>query len=440
MVRAAIAAAALVAIRATAINTHRHNHRELAEQYARLQWERAIEERALVYKYTKTEIVTETVVVTVMVDPPQDVPPTGIFFESCSSSAEPKEPAPQPPTFPNQPVEQPVNQQPKPFFEMPAKAEVPAGVPPKPPAEVPIEVPPKPPAEVPIEVPAKPPAEVPIEVPAKPPAEVPLEAPANPPSLSSPPSGGSRLPCKRGIAYNNPDIPSLFTSSGNVCWGYDWGSGGFLGDFAAYVPMLWGKADWSWNTFDMNMASQMQRNPMLHNIFSFNEPDLPGQARDLIPTFAEAARLHIDRLTSYFDAGYAVGAPAVTSNVRDPTMSLTYLENFISTCNSLAGGSCPISFVNVHYYEFDVCDSSGLVSFIEQVMSRFPGYPIWVTEYQLVRTACSGAEKAAFIEAAAEYMNENAMIEAYAYFYADGDLTEAGGSAISDLGRAYIGI
>lgn len=349
-----------------------------------------------------------------MVDPPQDVAPTGIFFESGYSSAEPKEPTPQPPPPPTQPVEPTVSQQPKPYFEMPAKAEVPAGVPPKPPAEVP------------------------VEAPANPPAEVPPKAPIEAPSLPSPPSGGSRLPCKRGIAYNNPNIPSLFTSSGNICWGYDWGSGGFLGDFAAYVPMLWGKADWSWYTFDTNMASQMQNNPMLHNIFSFNEPDLPGQARDLIPTFEDAARLHIERLTSYFNAGYAVGAPAVTSNVRNPTMSLTYLENFISTCNSLAGGSCPISFVNVHYYEFDVCDTSGLESFINQVMSRFPGYPIWVTEYQLVREACSRDEKAAFIEAAAELMDGNGMIEAYAYFYADGDLTEVGGSAISDLGRAYI--
>lgn len=453
--KASLASAALAATCATAFNSHRHRHvdrNRLAGHHARAGQGRDLVERDLIYAHTETKTITDVVYVTVTVGGSDakntKVAPTAAFFEPGSASA-----ASAAPSVAGSRYGQNKGSSDGSEFEVDT-TEVIEQVPPTIVSTEAVEEPT--PAAVEETTP-----EVTVEQPTtdnviensttaiieeatpkviaepEPTTTVEAEPEATNSATASPPAsvGSGSVSCKRGIAYNNPDITDQFTSSGNICWGYNWGSTGSLNDGALYIPMLWGNKFDFFDVWDTNVAAMKDANPDLGILFSFNEPDLESQAGETLSDPAVAAAAHIEKMGSYFNQGYRIGAPAVTSDFGNSARSWSWLANFMDACSSQNSGSCPVSFINTHYYELSGdCPIDGFKAYIEELASRFPGYPIWVTEVQA--TGCDSTNQARFIQEITEYAESNSNIEALSYFYGDGVLTD--GVTINSLGRTYV--
>ena len=250
--------------------------------------------------------------------------------------------------------------------------------------------------------------------------------------VTPPPGGSSGGDCKRGIAYNDGSLTSAFTASDNICWGYNWGNAGSLSG-AEFVPMCWGdKFDFfaQWPAKAQAAISSGSK-----HLFSFNEPDMTGQAGDALYDWNVAAAAHIRLMNPFGGQGVQIGAPSVTSDYGSDGSngvfrSFYWLTKFFEACDQQGG--CTADFINTHWY--GGCDLSAFQMYIQDMLHpAFPGKDIWVTEF---KGECDEASQAQFIQASAQWMDGIPYIKKYAYFHVDSVLTS--GSSPNSLGLAYI--
>lgn len=225
---------------------------------------------------------------------------------------------------------------------------------------------------------------------------------------------------KRGAAYNNAALVKSFTGgSSKVSWAYNWGSStGAIPTDTEYVPMLWGTDSVhssNWNFLASRAISRGSK-----HLLAFNEPDHWEQS-NLSPSDAAAG---YKTFMQPFAGKAKLGAPAVTNG--GGSMGLTYLKSFLLSCSG-----CTIDFVPIHWY-----DSATNVAYfkkhVQDAHAAAGGRPIWITEFAAAGTL---AQQTAFLKQVLPWLDSTSYVQRYAYFYADGILTQ--NNKISALGNTF---
>lgn len=225
---------------------------------------------------------------------------------------------------------------------------------------------------------------------------------------------------KRGLAYNNADLASSFTGADSqVSWAYNWGSTTpAIPSAFEYVPMLWGTqavhSDGWTEAANSAIASGST------HLLAFNEPDLPAQANLDVGSAAAGYKTFIQPF-----AGKAkLGSPAVTNGPAP--MGLAYLKSFLAACDG-----CTIDFVPLHWYDA-ASNVDGFKSHITDMAEAAGGRKLWITEFGATG---STEEQEEFLRQVIPWLDSNDSVERYAYFYADGVLTQ--NSVLSALGSLF---
>ncbi|ETS73406.1 hypothetical protein PFICI_15011 [Pestalotiopsis fici W106-1] len=231
---------------------------------------------------------------------------------------------------------------------------------------------------------------------------------------------------KRGLGYNDASLVSTIVSAASASfgWCYDWGftNGGLTANIN-YIPMLWGPThyDSSWSE-----AASAAVSDGVEALLSFNECDNAGQAN---LDAATAATYHTEYFSEY-QGKIKIGAPSITSSA-DAGLGLDWLASFMSAC----GSSCPIDFVNLHWY--GPGGEEGAQTFLDYLVEAYTqtNYPVWVTEFGVT----SGDEDT-FLTYALDQLDNNStysFVDKYAYFYlATGYLMEST-TSLSTAGSIY---
>lgn len=198
-----------------------------------------------------------------------------------------------------------------------------------------------------------------------------------------------------------------------------------------FVPMTWGKGSCT----DDNVKYLVERNDIDH-LLSFNEPDNAGQSN--IPVIDTA----IQRYKIMQKSGLRLGTPVVT---QDQAFGAgKWLTDFMTKAQQ---EKLRIDYVAVHWYDWGnqtnnaATDSltaervfSRFVTYMDKVHQAYPGYPVWVTEYNANINRTSELVHKYFMKLSTEWMNTTAYVERYAYFFPsvlpasnpDNSLTPAG--------------
>lgn len=226
---------------------------------------------------------------------------------------------------------------------------------------------------------------------------------------------------KRGLAYNNADLASSFTGADSkVSWAYNWGSTTpAIPSAFEYVPMLWGTqavhSDGWTEAANSAIASGST------HLLAFNEPDLPAQANLDVGSAAAGYKTFIQPF-----AGKAkLGSPAVTNGPAP--MGLAYLKSFLAACDG-----CTIDFVPLHWYDA-ASNVDGFKSHINDMAEAAGGRKLWITEFGATG---STEEQEEFLRQVIPWLDSNDSVERYAYFYADGVLTQ--NSVVTALGNLFM--
>ncbi|KAL5346677.1 hypothetical protein ACLOAV_008384 [Pseudogymnoascus australis] len=225
---------------------------------------------------------------------------------------------------------------------------------------------------------------------------------------------------KRGLAYNNAMLASLFTDKSQVSWAYNWDSTSSLLPIAfEYVPMLWGIGVDHTERWDSAVSSAVASGST--HLLSFNEPDHPDQA-NISPGIAAAGYM---RFIQPYANKAKVGAPAVTNG--GAPMGLAFLKSFLIACLD-----CTIDFVPIHWYGL-ASNVDNFKSHIKSARDAAGGRPIWITEFG---AAGSIEEQTTFLQEVIPWLDGTDYVERYAYFDVDTVLTQD--YKISALGKTFV--
>lgn len=227
---------------------------------------------------------------------------------------------------------------------------------------------------------------------------------------------------KRGLAYNDADLLSGFSSSSEISWAYNWGSSsdGLSLSNVEYVPMLWGLN--SASTDDWTTAADAAIASGSTYLMSFNEPDLDTQSNI---GYADAAAGYLTYMEPYADKAKLL-APAVT-NGGSP-MGLTYLENFIGACST-----CTIHAVNIHWYD-SATNIDYFKTYVAEAYTAGGNLPVWISEFG---ASGSDDEVNTFLETVLPWLDEQDYVERYAYFMASDGVLLSSGTTLSTIGTTY---
>lgn len=243
---------------------------------------------------------------------------------------------------------------------------------------------------------------------------------ATPTPVVTPPTtnpGGT----KRGLAYNNADLASSFTGADSqLSWAYNWGSTTpSIPSSFEYVPMLWGAEpvhSHNWN----EAASSAIASGSKH-LLAFNEPDLPAQA-NLDPGSAAAG---YKKFMQPFAGKARLGSPAVTNGPAP--MGIAFYQSFMAACDG-----CTVDFIPMHWYD-SASNVAGFKKHVGDMKAVSGGRKLWITEFG---AAGSTEEQEEFLRQVIPWLDGQDYVERYAYFYADGVLTQ--NSAVSALGNVFM--
>jgi hypothetical protein len=234
-------------------------------------------------------------------------------------------------------------------------------------------------------------------------------------------------PGKKGTASTSDATVQAFAAQ----WYYGWSLNKASFQNQQFVPMTWGKGSCT----DDNVKYLVERGDLDH-LLSFNEPDNSGQSN--IPIIDTA----VQRYMIMQKTGLRLGAPVVTQDQAFGNGK--WLTNFMTMANSK---KLRIDFIPVHWYDWGNQTNNGLtdsltaqkvftrfVTYIERVRQAYPGYPIWVTEYNANINRTSEVIHQYFMKLSSEWMNATPYIERYSYFFPntlpannpDNSLTAAG--------------
>lgn len=211
---------------------------------------------------------------------------------------------------------------------------------------------------------------------------------------------------KRGLIFipnsNFPEDNLIWIEPGSdLTWYYNYQqspSAVYENSSLQFVPMLWGAPpSFGDTTFLKNVTAQVNAGANISYVMGFNEPDNTAGTggSDISPS--DAAKYWISNVEPLKQLGLSLGAPAVTGGPS----GFTWLANFITACN----GGCTFDFIPVHWYgSFD-----GMASHIAEVLDKYPGKKIWVTEFALDNSDLEATEE--FFQQALTYMDHNRCVE-----------------------------
>ncbi|KFZ11290.1 hypothetical protein V502_07624 [Pseudogymnoascus sp. VKM F-4520 (FW-2644)] len=226
---------------------------------------------------------------------------------------------------------------------------------------------------------------------------------------------------KRGLAYNNADLTNSFTGADSkVSWAYNWGSTTpSIPSSFEYVPMLWGTQ--AVHSDNWNEAATAAIAKGSKHLLAFNEPDLPAQS-NLDPGAAAAG---YKTFMQPFAGKAKLGSPAVTNGPAP--MGIAYYQSFMAACDG-----CTVDFIPLHWYDA----ASNVVGFKQHISDMNDvagGRKLWITEFG---ASGSTEEQEEFLRQVIPWLDGQDYVERYAYFYADGVLTQ--NNAVSALGNVFM--
>jgi hypothetical protein len=235
-----------------------------------------------------------------------------------------------------------------------------------------------------------------------------------------PPRLQNNISFVRYIALNNPAKKGTGSTNDTVVqalgdpWFYGWSLNKQTFTGQQFVPMTWGKGACT----EQNIDYLLGRKDIDH-LLSFNEPDNPGQSN--IPVIDTA----IQRYRIMQKTGLRLGSPVVEQD--NAFGAGKWLTNFMARAQA---EQLRIDFINVHWYDWGnqfnnaATDSltaerifNRFVSYMEKVRLNYPGYPIWVTEYNANINRSSQTIHRYFMKLSTDWMNQTPYVERYAYFF-----------------------
>ncbi|PHH65108.1 hypothetical protein CDD81_3239 [Ophiocordyceps australis] len=421
---ATMAAVASLSQQSLAFNSHRHLHRQEAKREVAMDMVTVWETVYVTESEQPTQFVADsrpqqtTLTAFTTMTNMEPMPEQSSPSEAAAPVVPPVEPAQQPPAAP--PVEQPPVAPP---VEQPPPSSAIQEPPPPPPqttlstAVMPAPAPPAPQ----VSSPAPPASAVKVQ------PQSSSKPPTAKPSGSNKTPGGPGFAGKRGLAYNDGSLANTFGSSCQQCgWAYNWASSPQgLDPKISFVPMLWGDSPTHTNHWDSDAEKALASGSKA--FFSFNEPDIKGQA-NLSPQ--QAAASHVKYMNKY--AGRAlIGAPSV-SNSNLEGEGLAWLKSFMSACENQQE-KCQVDFCNVHWYA-PASASNTLFDHLEEAHQACGGKPVWLTEFAPVGDP---AQTSSFLQTVMPKLEQLSYVDAYSYFMVSSGNLMSSATDLSSFGKVY---
>ncbi|KAF8852754.1 hypothetical protein BDZ45DRAFT_658771 [Acephala macrosclerotiorum] len=172
-----------------------------------------------------------------------------------------------------------------------------------------------------------------------------------------------------------------------------------------FVPMLWGASNTTGSSFLSNVTSLIAHGRNITHVLGFNEPDVNFTAggSQISPDAAAASWiLNFDPLRKM---GIKVGAPVVYANES----GFTWLDNFYTACHS-RNSNCTADFMNIHCFG----NISVVQSYLAEYKQKYPGMPLWITEFALPNAPETATE--AFFNQSIALFDNDTTVERYSYF------------------------
>jgi hypothetical protein len=218
-----------------------------------------------------------------------------------------------------------------------------------------------------------------------------------------PQSSGGFTGGKEGLGISdtsaNGDGSGLTSSKSS--WYYDWSanaSNKVKDPNAQFIPMIWGQG----NMNDQDLAAA--KNSKSSMLFTFNEPDLPGQS-NMTP---QQALNNWDRLEA---TGKKLASPAI-SNGPD---GIKWLDQFMQ--GAQASGK-RVDSISLHWYGSSSSSTqqnlAALKDHIEQVHKKYPNLPINLTEFGVDPNGNSARQDPEFLKQAEQMLNGMDYVQMYA--------------------------
>lgn len=172
-------------------------------------------------------------------------------------------------------------------------------------------------------------------------------------------------------------------------------------------------------------------------MLSFNEPDVnfTASGSQVSPDAAAASWiLNFDPLRKL---GIKVGAPVVYANES----GFAWLDKFYAACQS-RNSNCTADFMNIHCFG----NISFVQSYLAEYKQKYPGLPLWITEFGLANSPLLATE--AFFNQSIALFDNDTTVERYSYFGAfRGSASNVGwnasmldgGGKLTDIGSWYLG-
>ncbi|PMD37685.1 glycoside hydrolase family 128 protein [Hyaloscypha variabilis F] len=220
---------------------------------------------------------------------------------------------------------------------------------------------------------------------------------------------------KRGlvsVSTLNPGDDQIFVQPNNgLTWYYNYGISptteykNLTQSEIEFVPMLWGISNATGSTFLQNVTSMIAKGRNITHVLGFNEPDVNYTAggSQISPDAAAASWiLNFDPLRKM---GVKVGAPVVYANES----GFAWLDKFYTACQSRKS-NCTADFMNIHCF--------GNISFVESYLTeykqKYPGIPLWITEFALPYSPLPATET--FFNQSLAFFDNDTTVERYSYF------------------------
>lgn len=208
-------------------------------------------------------------------------------------------------------------------------------------------------------------------------------------------------------------------------WYYNWGSTGPWDETdMEFVPMIWGLGNV--NGTELGKVAKGFAEGKYHNLLTFNEPDMGGEAGGCSMTVEQA----LEAWPRLEELGIRLSSPAVAADYD-------WLRRFMEGCEEKG---YRVDFLAVHCYQ-DVTDDNSVGNLRKLLLDLYDTYgrPLWLTEFGCIDISTwSGSENPDYtMEASAKYLEEcTAMleklgfVERYSFF-----LDNYGGGANPPEGR-----
>lgn len=251
---------------------------------------------------------------------------------------------------------------------------------------------------------------------------------------------------KRGVCINKMTENEAKTLSQGVSWFYNWHwktEYKYLSVDMEYFPMVWGAKPENLTDF----VKELEKGAKPTHVLVLNEPNLKDQAF-VSPEVAAKAYLEAEKVANkhgikIIGPHMALGSGADKSitaldPIENKQVTYTFMIPYLNAFYHFVGGVDKIDAIAVHSYG----NIGELKWMIKMLQEKYPGKPIWITEF-----AWWGAKNAGqtylYMKEAVELFEKTPAVEKYAWFKAhmgngnrmsllsdDGKLTK--------LGKAYI--